>query len=127
MKTIRVNVAELSGLALNWAAAIHSAPPGGHESWKQERLDSGWVPAGFDFEDDWRLVGPIIEAHSVYLMPGCGTFGFARIGEWDARIDDPEGEPWTAIGPTPQVAALRCWLMMRVGEEIDVPEQLLNA
>lgn len=125
MKTIRVNVAELSGLALNWAAAIHSAPPGGHEAWKQDRLDSGWVPAGFQFDEDWRLVGPIIESCGAYVMPGCGTL--APIGAWDARIDDPEGEPWVAQGPTPQIAVLRCWLMMRVGEEIDVPEQLLNA
>ncbi len=77
-----------------------------------------WTPS-----TNWKQGGPIIEDALIYVMPGCGALG--TVFMWDARIDDPEGEPWEASGPTPLIAAMRCFVLSRLGEEVEFPGQLV--
>jgi hypothetical protein len=42
----------------------------------------------------------------------------------EAHIHNYEGD-WIAFGPTPLIAAMRCYVMAKLGDEVDVPEELL--
>lgn len=72
---------------------------------------------------DWAQAGPLIEKNGIYVMPGCGT-SKANLLQWDARIDDPEGEPWETAGATPLEAAMRCLAYAELGIEAEIPVQL---
>jgi len=69
----------------------------------------------------WQQGGPIIERESI-------TVGNAG-GSWVA------GKPWAddffsayvCYGPTPLIAAMRCYVASRLGEEVGVPDELTQA
>ena len=71
------------------------------------------VQYGFAPSRHWNQGGPII--------------GMALIGI------DPNGTQWAAFtraagihhGPTPLIAAMRCYVASKMGDEVDVPEELL--
>ena len=69
-----------------------------------------WQPS-----TDWALAGPIIEREKIAL----DTWG----EEWLAtRI---EGSAISeAIGPTPLIAAMRCYVASKLGDEVEVPDEL---
>ena len=70
------------------------------------------------FTTDWAQGGPIIEREKITVR----HIGRSIEGElWDAAYD--EGEE--AEGPTPLVAAMRCFVASRLGETVEVPEELL--
>jgi hypothetical protein len=64
---------------------------------------------------DWAQAGPIIEREKIAL----DTWG----DEWLAtRI---EGSAISeAIGPTPLIAAMRCYVASKLGDEVEVPDEL---
>lgn len=120
---VKVKVAVLLGAALNWAVSVRNAPPGGYKRWVQDDLDEGIVPAGSNYAEDWGVGGPIIEREGISV---CDTTMRGQDGAfaWVAfRREDPQ-TVFEAYGPTPLVAAMRCWLMMG-GEEIEAPERLV--
>lgn len=73
------------------------------------------VPA---YSTDWSQGGPIVERHEIELR--------IKDGEWFA-------ECWlssmtkhaTEEGPTPLIAAMRCYVAAELGDEVDIPEELL--
>lgn len=127
---VKVKVAVLLGAALNWAVSVRNAPPGGYKRWVQDDLDNGIVPAGSDYAGDWGVGGPIIEREGIelHVIPaGRDPSNWADCKDedaWCANVCPPEEDIIKAAGPTPLVAAMRCWLMMG-GEEIEVPERLV--
>ena len=68
-----------------------------------------------EYSTDWALAGPIIEREKIAL----DTWG----EEWLAtRI---EGSAISeAIGPTPLIAAMRCYVASKLGDEVEVPNEL---
>jgi len=36
-------------------------------------------------------------------------------------------EEWGCYGPTPLIAAMRCYVASKLGEEVEAPEELLDA
>ena len=66
---------------------------------------------------DWAQGGVILEREEI---------GFAKYGPngtWKAVIGEiPRGIP--CYGPTPLIAAMRCFCASRLGNEVDVPEEL---
>jgi len=109
---------ELIGPALDWAVA---------ESEGNVRLqyDSregliicnilGWIP--YRPSVAWAQGGPIIEREGITLR-SC-IDGAA----WDAEL--AYEETILAPGPTPLIAAMRCYVSSVLGEEVEVPDELL--
>ncbi len=101
---MKIKTSELTGAALDWAVAMA-------ENW-----------AGADFEikpysTDWAQGGPIIEREKIRLM----------------HTEELGDSPWSAIvqsqhcaefGPTPLIAAMRCYVASKLGEEVEIPEEL---
>jgi hypothetical protein len=66
----------------------------------------------------WAQAGPIIEreAINVYATP---------LG-WDScRDSDMLNFTKTFNGPTPLIAAMRCYVASKMGDEVEIPEELL--
>jgi hypothetical protein len=103
-----MKTSELTGKALNWAVG------------KAEGLD-GWL-APVNYCGKWEHGGPIIEREEITI--GC--------------IEGPEELKWEAIkltkngrgvfclkGPTPLIAAMRCYVASKLGADVDVPKELV--
>ena len=123
-----MKTSELTGAALDWAVAvcrgavnlrrhtlrgyyIGEAPQVLAFSWAS-RPDS-WVELSeYRPSTDWQEGGPIIEREQIALLP-------KEEGDWSAICEDGA---W--MGPTPLIAAMRCFVQSRLGDEVDIPEEL---
>jgi len=100
MKTI-----ELTGAALDWAVA------------QCEGFDNGdWLP---DYSTDWAAGGTIIEREGISILS-------TESGEWCAAIGELYYEDNEPRSPTPLVAAMLCYVASKMGDEVDVPKELLT-
>ena len=68
------------------------------------------------YSSDWAQGGPIIEREKL-------TIDWAYRMEWEARIYIPDEEPWVMTGPTSLIAAMRCYVASKLGDEAEVPEE----
>lgn len=110
-----MKTSELTGAALDWAVTKC-------EGFDHRVTSSEWGLWGW--ATDWAQGGPIIERESIGF-----TQGNEEHDDWVASyswvkprmdIDDSvEG-----IGLTPLVAAMRCYVASKLGDEVDVPKEL---
>ncbi len=72
------------------------------------------------YTTDWSEGGPILEKERIDLL------GFAKKGVWVASIPRPDMVGWRflAEGPTPLIAAMRCFVASKLGDEVEVQEGL---
>ena len=73
------------------------------------------VLAPVAYSSNWSFSGPIIERE------GIGLDYYPDSGLWHAGTC--EGTVW-GMGRTPLIAAMRCFVMSRLGEEVEIPEEL---
>ena len=127
---VAIQTQDLIGAALDWAVAKCE----GHECEFGDEVSGPWlVPqegylhdekplASFRPSTDWAQGGPIInrEAHNLFKHNG-GT-------EWCCACNVPR-DGYTAIvtadGPTPLIAAMRCFVASKLGPTVEVPEELV--
>jgi hypothetical protein len=95
---------KLTGAALDWAVAKANGNFG----------DFG--VDGFSPSTDWSQGGPIIEREGISV----DRTGLA----WTADLSDSVGGyiEHTESGPTPLIAAMRCYVTSKLGNEIELPE-----
>jgi len=108
---------ELRGVALDWAVAKCDGVING------DALDVGFVrEVGYTPSTDWEQGGPIIECEGINLDQ------YAKNPSWSAWTPAPEqptGEA-QAYGPTPLIAAMRCYVASKLGDDIEVPNDLFQ-
>lgn len=101
-----MKTSKLTGAALDWAVA------------KAEGKDHVVrAPNKYVYEPstNWAQGGPIIERERIEVRPYDGK-------KWIAT-DNLTNH---TIGPTPLIAAMRCFVASRLGEEVDVTSELLE-
>lgn len=119
-----MNTNELIGAALNWAVAkcegknsIAACYYGDDDIplWLDEAPNPTWEPS-----TNWAQGGPIIEREGINLD------NYGKNPRWSAWTPAPDRESGEAqaYGPTPLIAAMRCFIASRLGDEVDVPEEL---
>ncbi len=120
---MKIKTAELVGSALDYAVGKIDQP-----EWTDEDL-----LANLQEDDDgdfygpsvnWRLAGPIIERECIctYASGACSVQP-KNPDYWVAEILDT-AEIITQYGPTPLIAAMRCFVASRLGEEVEIPERM---
>ena len=122
MKTVKVS--ELTPPALDWAAAEANGTPIYRDGKTLSRVDVDggeyWQPTL-----DWAQGGPIIELEEITLAWGKDTEDWwACVG--DSRrfdTDTPDGVT-TFVDPQPLIAAMRCYVASKLGDEVETPEEL---
>jgi hypothetical protein len=68
------------------------------------------------YHDDWALGGPIIDRERLSLLL------ISKTGGWAARTE--AYPPIYVQGKTPLVAAMRCYVASKLGDEVQLPEGL---
>ena len=108
-----MKTAELSGAALDWAVSQCEENGG---LWYESDKDA--VP--FTPSTDWAQGGPIIEREGLQLWKG---------RSWNAACGNSVNPPDDEIfsGPTPLIAAMRCYVASKLGDEVEIPAELLGA
>jgi hypothetical protein len=120
-----MKTSELKGAALDWAVAkcvypdlVWGSSIGVHHASHQIVIPHLPEPKCYwNPSTDWAQGGPIIEREKI------GSLHEAR-GVWSAstKWDDPDR---VFYGKTKLIAAMRCFLASKLGDDIDVPKELL--
>lgn len=125
-----IKTSDLTGAALDWALAVievnlnNSAQHIEHflslrsedvrydDNMKQHRTGR------FRYSERWDQSGPIIEREKIWLA---GPHKDREDWYADAKDDTRR------YGPTPLIAAMRCYAASKLGAEVDVPSELIGA
>ena len=113
---MKVKVSEASGIVLDWMVA-KSLPD---DTWRvyfdedtgEKLCHDDWEIPEFSPSTDWAQGGPIIEREKLELR-------HANTGMYASYLKGP-----TWFGPTPLIAAMRCFCDSRLGETVEVPDDL---
>jgi len=117
---MKIETSELVSAALDWAVAKCEAEKdvlycqqqygrllvriaGNHET-----TDSEWL---YSPSTNWAQGGPIIERERIDVQPDTYPTWSADRGH--------------ITGPTPLIAAMRCYVASKLGDVVDIPEELL--
>lgn len=99
--------------ALNWAVAKA-------RGYKHD-IDLRPFPKQFNFDTCWAKAGPIIEGENIWVIERFP-------GVWDARKEVPYEKRWDRIlivtGNSYLEAAMRCYAVGKLGDVVEVPENL---
>jgi hypothetical protein len=117
-----MKTSELTGDALDWAVA--KCQPDDtvtifFDEDGEKLCHDEWDVPEFNPSTDWSQGGPIIERECIEV----GRQG----GEWIACIDVPENGDWEAAGqygPTLLIAAMRCYVQSKLGDDVERPGEL---
>ena len=71
---------------------------------------------------DWSQGGSIIEREGINTLVHVTVNGV--ITEWKAGKDWPMSHFPYYTGPTPLIAAMRCYVASKLGDEVEIPEEL---
>jgi hypothetical protein len=71
---------------------------------------------------NWAQGGRIIDREGLTIAPSSTKNGV--ITEWKAGRDWPMSHHPFYLGPTPLIAAMRCFVASRMGNEVVLPEEL---
>jgi Protein of unknown function (DUF2591) len=114
-----MKTSELTGAALDWAVAKCE----GEETFMHKgQLHTKWTEDGWTPSTDWSQGGPIIERESMTLMWRPSIDGGCY---WACISSRPEDEHTIGnFGPTPLIAAMRCFVASKLGNEIKIPKEL---
>ena len=119
-----IKTEDLQGAALDWAVAkCEGFDALGYENRRNKvlhRRDDA-QPRQYTPSTDWAQAGPIIERESISINMTCQSGNFA----WSATCSPSEIEECGEYGSTPVIAAMRCFVVSKLGEQIDVPDELL--
>ena len=116
---MNVKTSELTGPALDYAVMVCLHPNNvGKVEFFHELRNRHALHVSFHYSTDWSQGGPIIERERILIQPEIGKEGCGNA--WNAiSMADTE-----AYGPTPLVAAMRCYVASKLGDEVDVPDEL---
>jgi len=108
-----MKVADMQGTALDWAVAKCE----GREvrAWAVHRR-----LGRCNYSTDWTQGGAILEREKIgldYYPDGSHADG----GAWGASTNEGTIH---ALGPTALIAAMRCYVLSKIGEELEVPKEL---
>ncbi len=114
---MKIKTAELTGAALDWAVAECEGNVRLQYDSREGLIISnilGWIP--YRPSVAWVQGGPIIEREKLCVTPD-------HPNGWNAITNNAE---LIQFGPTPLIAAMRCFVASKLGDEVDVPEELLK-
>ena len=134
-----MKTSELTGAALDWAVAKCEGHEwrcpwvlvnDGYAAWRSYEL--GWGNWHGSPSTDWAHGGPIIEREDITVRPVFfaerteSNTDIYRKNGWAAHVE-PKAlwvTPRPFAGPTPLVAAMRCYVTLKLGDTVEIPEEL---
>lgn len=124
---MKIQTSELTGAALDWAGAkcqgyfdeqpeYWATAAGAKHFMDMRDGDVHWTRSS----TNWSEGGPIIEREELTIGKVTNSH------EWSAELfqDDGIRVKHLRYGPTPLIAAMRCYVASKLGNDVDVPEGL---
>ena len=104
---MKIKTSELTGAALDWAVAKCEGAINGND------LDIGFIlEGGYSPSTDWAQGGPIIEREGIAIF-------IEYPKDWGATDGN-----YRKAGDTPLIAAMRCYVASKLGDEVEIPKEL---
>ena len=119
MKTVAVS--NIVGTALDWAVAKCEESYGRDSS--NQFLRDKRIGFTTKYSENWSQGGPIIDREKIGFNWVVSNY-LHVMGCWSAHIPQTNGK--ILYGPTPLIAAMRCYVTSRIGEFIEIPEELFE-
>jgi len=143
-----MKTSDLTGAALDWAVAKCE---GMADDMLNDFDEYGWAYGDSRrYSTNWAQGGPIIEREGISVIqlesesiPDAQGFWQGKYqAQWGAVIGErhsleenhgSQGDYWgrsyhvdreAVIGPTPLIAAMRCYVASKLGDNIDIPKEL---
>ena len=126
---MKVKTAELTGPALDWGVAqvVYAnlqrtyGEPVFNPKTKRIYQTQGLQQIGVNYSPstNWAQGGPIIESNEIDLKS-------VEEGVWQASNIFDDMEWYHFLGYSPLEAAMRCHVAHKLGEEVEIPEELLK-
>ena len=128
-----MKTSELTGAALDWAVAKCEGidfTEGGVFKEINNFIARRSVAGKANWSTDWAQGGPIIEREELSVEP---LYTAGGLDCWQAfghnlRYDDHgnyiQGSDNRQYGPTPLIAAMRCYVASKLGDDVEVPDEL---
>ena len=83
--------------------------------WTDDECEDG---VDYHYSSNWAQGGPIIERGDIAKIE---RFSDAL---WEATAYTKDAQDIVQSGPTPLIAAMRCYVTLKLGDEVEVPEEL---
>lgn len=100
---MKIQTKELIGDPLDWAV---------HHAYCEGACDDEPLTDDERYSTNWALGGPIIERESIGLMP-------SRTAYYER-----DGGLFYSYGPTTLIAAMRCYVASKLGDVVEVPDEI---
>ena len=127
---MKIKTSELTGAALDWAVAkcegyftsagqnaeYWDSPTGAKHFLKMHQSEGHGVH-WTHISTDWAEGGPIIEQERIGVK---AVYHGYDVSHWAATQECVEGR---YNGPTPLVAAMRCYVASKMGDTVDIPSE----
>ena len=122
---MKIKTSELIDAALRWAVAtlegytnLRRGVFSGELVMDPPRKEYGAVEfSSICYDTDWAHGGPIIEREIAKIE----RFSDAL---WEATAFTKNAQDLVQNGPNPLVAAMRCYVASKLGDEVNIPEEL---
>jgi hypothetical protein len=114
-----MKTSELTGAALDWAVAKCEGPNSVAACYydeddlpmcRDEAPHMEWRPS-----TDWKQGGPIIEREKIATRENGDSDDWYACKRWDNH---------GKFGSTPLIAAMRCYVASKLGDDVEIPEEL---
>lgn len=130
-----MKTSELTGAALDWAVAkiqgavqVSEGEHAGLLHWPSPKFgpQPAWSLRAPTYSTDWAQGGPVIEREGIAFA----RYEYENADDQRWRADYLDGGSYFSSldlifsGPTPLIAAMRCFVASKLGDEVDVPEKL---
>jgi hypothetical protein len=116
---MKIKTQDLTGAALDWAIVRANF---------EINFETVWSQGGCDYSTDWALGGPLIERERIAFWESNGRW----VAMWWADNSGMAKKPAQRFefnrmtqGSTPLIAAMRAYVASTLGEEVDVPDDLV--
>ena len=115
---MKIKVSETTNIQLDWLVAkcedlqpLHNYSVTVPHPYYED-YDFGFTPS-----EDWSQGGPIIEREKISIRQWTNV----PIVHAYMPVDDAE---WSSDGESPLIAAMRCFVVSKLGDEVEVPDEL---
>jgi hypothetical protein len=118
---MKIKTSELTEAVLDWAVGKCEGDAslgwtcGGTKRTALLCIEKTWRK--FSPSTNWAQGKPIIEREAIQLTPDEYT------QTWSAYTTN-EGNPYECVGTTPLIAAMRCYIASKLGDEVEIPKEL---
>lgn len=129
---MKIKTSELIGPALDWTVIVANGQDSAY--WLEMYLSEGRRVFCARSSAEWVYGGPIIEREGIPIRKHSSGTWYAHMNLGDGERAQWHKHEWVTSkvqkqvrfdGPTPLIAAMRCYVASKLGDEVDVPEELL--